>query len=89
MVSWVNFIKEVPLNEFSENLKILLKKESGVNFPKEIPLNEFSENTKILLKNVVYKIQKIHIPIRIAFVNFAQKSEGGQFYKRNPFKRKI
>ena len=37
----------------------------GVNFKKEIPLNEISEKLKILLK----------------------KSEGGQFYKRNPFKR--
>ena len=89
MASWVNFIKEIPLNEISENLKILLKNVRGVNFPKEIPLNEFSENTKILLKNVVYKIQKIHIPIRIAFVDFAQKSEWGSiFQKKSLYKKK-
>ena len=53
MASWVNFIKEIPLNEISENLKILLKKsERGVNFPKEIPLNEIFEKLKSLLKNV-------------------------------------
>ena len=45
-----NFIKEIPLNEISEKLKMLLKKVKGVNFTKEIPLNEFSENIKILLK---------------------------------------
>ena len=61
----------------------------GVNFTEEITLIEISENLKILLKNVVYKIQKIHIPIRIAFVNFAQKSEGGSiFQKKSLYKKK-
>ena len=36
-----NFTKEIPLNEFSENLEVLLKKKEGrVNFTKEIPLKE-------------------------------------------------
>ena len=53
VASWVNFLKEIPLNEISENLNILPKKiEGGVNFPKEIPLNEIFEKLKILLKNV-------------------------------------
>ena len=58
-VGWgdVNFLKEIPLNEISENLKILLKNVRGVNFPKEIPLNEISENSKILLKNPLWRIR--------------------------------
>ena len=39
MLGGFNFIKEIPFNEISEKLKILLKKVKGVNFPKEIPLN--------------------------------------------------
>jgi hypothetical protein len=63
---------------------------SGVNFTKEIPLNEISENFKILLKNVVYKIQKIHIPISIAILNFAQKSDGWvNFTKEIRFIKKV
>ena len=42
--SGVNLIREIPLNEISEKLKILLKKVRGVNFPKEIPLKIFSQN---------------------------------------------
>ena len=61
----------------------------GVNFTEEITLIEISENLKILLKNVVYIIQKIHIPIRISILKFAQKGGGGQFYKRNRVKKKI
>ena len=34
-----NFAKEIPLNEISEKLKILLKKVKGVNFLKEIPFH--------------------------------------------------
>ena len=49
----------------------------GVNFTEEITLIEISENLKILLKNVVYIIQKIHIPIRISILKFAQKGGGG------------
>ena len=43
-------MKEIPLNEISENLKMLLKNVRGFNFPKEIPFNDISENIKILLK---------------------------------------
>ena len=61
----------------------------GVNFTEEITLIEISENLKSLLKNVVYIIQKIHIPIRISILKFAQKGGGGgQFYKRNRVKKK-
>ena len=34
---WVNFIKEIPLNEISEKLKILLKKVKGGQFSKRNP----------------------------------------------------
>ena len=67
----------------------MLKKEGGgVNFSNEIPLNEISENLKILLKNVAYKTQNIHIPIRIAIVNFAQKSEGGSILQKKSLYKK-
>ena len=34
---WVNFIKEIPLNEISEKLKILLKNVKGGQFSKRNP----------------------------------------------------
>ena len=34
---WVNFIKEIPLNEISEKLKILLKNVRGGQFSKRNP----------------------------------------------------
>ena len=46
----VNFTKEIPLNEISENLKILLKKNEGkVNFTKEIPVKKKYENLRFSL----------------------------------------
>ena len=71
-------MKEIPLNEISENLNILPKKiEGGVNFPKEIPLNEIFEKLKILLKNVRGGQFSKRNPFKWNFrklQNFAQKS---------------
>ena len=77
-VGWgdVNFSKEIPLNEISEKLKILLKKVRGVNFPKEIPLNEISENTKIL--------QNFHLR-RIRYF-WVQNSKNPDPYKEKNFR---
>ena len=76
MASGVNFTKEVPLKEISENsknLNILPKKirgRGGVDFTKEITLNEISANLKNMLKKVRGVIFSKELPFTLKVQHF-------------------